>query len=225
MVNVNMKKLLIPVVCIGSLILLVCGAVVNAGNNCDTKGSGCNIRVFDAQKVLGGYYKIREIGDELAVKVEAAKKELQTMIDQSSKLRKELDELKAKSENPAVADEAKDKFKKEAEAKETELLQKEMEVNKFRNEADTQLFQMQQSRLMEQVDVIKKAVEEIAKAKNVVMVINKANQDIFYADDSLDLSDEILEKLNASAPKPDDKVDVSSTKANNNGVETVKAAK
>ncbi|MDR0351285.1 MAG: OmpH family outer membrane protein [Puniceicoccales bacterium] len=199
-----MKKILLPIFCVFSVVLLACGTMVGGsgtGSKMTSKVSDNGILVLDVQKVFDGYYKIEEIKKELTAKVDAAQKEFQAMIDQHMKLDKEVKDLNEKAQNPAIAAEAKDKFKKDAEAKEIELRQKMMEVAKFKNEADAQLNQLQQSKLMEQMEVIKGVVGEVSKEKGALVVFSKVGQDVVYADDSLDISDEILKKLNASAPK------------------------
>ncbi|MDR1458271.1 MAG: OmpH family outer membrane protein [Puniceicoccales bacterium] len=198
-----MKKFLLPIFCVFSVVLLACGAMVGGGGTAadvPSKISESGILILDIQKVLDEYYKIEEIKNKLTVKVEAARKELQAMVERHMKLDKEVKDLNEKAENPAIADEAKSRFKKEAEAKEAELYQNGMVLNKFKSEADDYLIQLQRDELSKQMEVIKKVVGEIASEKGAAVVLSKIDQNVVYSDDSLDISKETIKRLNASAP-------------------------
>ena len=83
--------------------------------------------------------------------------------------------------------------------RENEIIEKEAELNKFKNDKfgrEGELFQKRQELIQPIQEKIYNAIEEIAKIKNYAFVFDKGgNLSILYSDPKYDISDEVLDEV------------------------------
>jgi outer membrane protein len=103
------------------------------------------------------------------------------------------------AQNPSLNEQGKATARRTFEVKLTELRQLDAEVQRKARDAEASLRQRQQQTLANIFDAVKPVVEKIAKDKSVDLVLNGGtfNPDVvLFADKSLDITDEVLKKLN-----------------------------
>ena len=150
----------------------------------------------DMQKVLEEYKDAQAARTAMEEAVKSADNELKEMYDAIVALNKEIDELNEKAENAALLDDAREKFKKEAEDKTEVLHEKEGEFMRFRQDVSKKFSDKQQKDMQEQDKAIKKAAAEIAKSKKADIILNKFPSTL-YIDDSLDITQLLIDRLNS----------------------------
>jgi Skp family chaperone for outer membrane proteins len=180
----NMKKL-------ASVLLSSCVCVASA---CAWPGSP-KILSVDVQRVFDNFEKAKSAQAAYGEAVSAADKELRNVYEEVMKINDEVRELQSKADNNALTDVARNKFRAEASAKTDDLRKKDMEFGQLRQDLNKKLTDRRQSEIAEQSKDLEKAVAEIAKDKKADLVLNKFTAAI-YVDDSLDISDLVISKLN-----------------------------
>jgi Skp family chaperone for outer membrane proteins len=160
------------------------------------------IGFISSQKLIGDYWKVKELNEKLTADVNAAQKELLSMASELGKAAKEQQELNEKSNNPALNEEAKKKLKAEAESKFLALKQKENAINDFKTNSERRIMEMKQTEGDKITDIIKKTIEAVARAEEYTLIVDKDNPAILFSDGSSEITDKVLEKLNATQPKP-----------------------
>ncbi|MDR3274364.1 MAG: OmpH family outer membrane protein [Puniceicoccales bacterium] len=157
--------------------------------------SSAKILSVDVQKVFDNFEKAKTIQGAYNEAVTVADKELRGMYEEVVKINDEVKDLQSKSDNSALTDTARSKFKVEVSTKTEELRKKDMEFGQLRQDLNKKLTDRRQSEIAEQVKELEAAVTEIAKEKKADIVINKLTAAI-YVDESLDISDLVIAKLN-----------------------------
>jgi Skp family chaperone for outer membrane proteins len=161
-----------------------------------------DIAIVRTSKIQSEYYRVKEVNDILEKNIDAVKKELASMVSDFDKTRKEYQELVDKSENPALTEEAKKKLKAEAEDKLIALKQKENAIRDFQTNSEKRISKMASDEGAKIVTTIRQKIETIAKALGIPCVLDSDAPGILYAADGLDITDRIIEALNADQPKP-----------------------
>jgi Skp family chaperone for outer membrane proteins len=160
------------------------------------------IGFVSSQKLISDYWKVKELNEKLTIHINAAQKELLSMASDFEKVAKEHQELNEKSNNPALNEEAKKKLKAEAEGKLIALKQKENAIGDFKTNSERRIMEMKQAERDKITDIIKKTIETVARAEEYTAILDKANPAILFADESSEITDKVLEKLNVTQPKP-----------------------
>lgn len=159
----------------------------------------------DVQKVFENFEKAKSAQAAYSESVAAADKELREMYESIMKMNDEIKELQAKADNTALTESARNKFKNEANTKMEDMRKKDIEFGQLRQDLNKKLTERRQNEIADQSKDLEAAVAEIAKEKKVDVVLNKLTAAI-YVNDSLDISDLVIAKLN-------DKVVVETQKA------------
>jgi Skp family chaperone for outer membrane proteins len=157
--------------------------------------SSTKIFSVDVQKVFDNFEKAKTAQAAYGEAVSVADKELHEMYEEVMRTNDEVKDLQAKADNPALTDTARSKFKAEVTAKTEELRKKDFEFGQLRQDLNKKLIEHRQSEIAEQSKDLEVVVAEIAKEKKADVVINKFTAAI-YVDDSLDISDLVIAKLN-----------------------------
>jgi Skp family chaperone for outer membrane proteins len=161
----------------------------------DTFAAAQKIFSVDIRKVLENYEDAKATKVTYEESLAAADKELKEMYDSAMKLQEEIGALHEKAENTALIDSAREKFKQEAAEKFETLRIKEEEIIQFRQDFNRRVVQRRNQELLEQMQKIENATATIAKSKKADIVLNK-NPGTLYVDDSLDISQLVIDKLN-----------------------------
>ncbi|MDR2436430.1 MAG: OmpH family outer membrane protein [Puniceicoccales bacterium] len=157
--------------------------------------SSTKIFSVDVQKVFESFEKAKAAQEAYNEAVSAADRELREMYEEIVKANDEVKDLQAKADNTALTDAARSKFKAEATTKTEELRKKDLEFGQLRQDLNRRLIERRQGEIADQSKDLEAAVAEIAKEKKADLVINKFTAAI-YVDDSLDISDLVIAKLN-----------------------------
>ncbi|MGB0370965.1 MAG: OmpH family outer membrane protein [Opitutales bacterium] len=152
------------------------------------------------------YYEVKDALEKFQSSIDAVDKELQQMATEMQPQREKLQELVAKSRNPALTEEA----QKEAEA---EAIQLDQEVRKMQQELGQFQQQQRQTLGLRRNEIRKQFVEEIrgvvsqyAESMGAELVVNIAPEGgnvggIIFVADAFDKTQEVLAILNADAPE------------------------
>jgi Skp family chaperone for outer membrane proteins len=154
---------------------------------------------IDVQKVMDNYEVAKASLAAFSADEASASKDLKEMYDAMMKLQEEISELNEKAENTSLVDSAREKFKNEANEKGEVLRVKNTEFLQFRRDIATKLGERRQKELEDQIKSTEIVTAEIAKARKADAVINKACT--MYVDDSLDITQLVVDKLNANVKK------------------------
>jgi Skp family chaperone for outer membrane proteins len=180
-----MKKLI-------SILLSSCALVTSAAA---WPGSS-KILSVDVQKVFDNFEKAKKVQAAYNEAVAAADKELREVYDEVMKINEEIKDLQAKADNGALTDTARNKFRADAAAKTEDLKKKDLEFSQLRQDLNKRFTERRQGEVAEQVKDLEVAVAEVAKEKKADVVLNKFTSAV-YVDESLDISDLVIAKLNS----------------------------
>ncbi|MDR2420430.1 MAG: OmpH family outer membrane protein [Puniceicoccales bacterium] len=157
---------------------------------------------FDANRVMQGYDTAKSRDEELKALADSLQKDGQKKMEELIAGREEIQKLAEKIDNPALADEARDKMKTEAEKLIEALQEKEVNFHQWQEEAESRLRDMRTQMLSKTIEEIKIIVSEIAIAKGALLVVNRTNPDILYAASTTDISEKTILRLNQRYPAP-----------------------
>ncbi|MDR2720779.1 MAG: OmpH family outer membrane protein [Puniceicoccales bacterium] len=160
--------------------------------------SSTKILSVDVQKVFDNFEKAKAAQAAYNEAVSVADKELREIYDEIVKINDEVKDLQAKADNAALTDTARSKFKAEAMTKTEELRKKDLEFGQLRQDLNKRLIERRQGEIADQSKDLEVVVAEIDKEKKADLVLNKFTSAI-YVDDSLDISDLVIAKLNGKS--------------------------
>lgn len=154
--------------------------------------------IVDMQKLYQDYWKAAEARDKLQSSVETAQAQIEEMLEDRNNLQEALTTLNEQLQSDAIAEAAREELTSQAQERLEELRQKNMDIQQFRQRSQTTLQQRQQGIVQLHFNEIREVVEDIAVSKGADLVLNSAGVAIIYADDSYDITQEVLDQLNAS---------------------------
>lgn len=156
------------------------------------------VMTVNMEELYENYSKAQDASEKFKSSVQSAEDEVRTMIEEGRELFKELQELEEKINNPGTAEEAKEGLIAELEEKQNVVRKKEAEVNQYREKTQRTLQQRRQSIVKLHLDEIKKVVSQVAQENGADMVLNSNPNSaaVIYFDDSFDMTEEVLTKLN-----------------------------
>ena len=137
----------------------------------------------------------------------AAKKEFDDRIDTLKKSMEEITKLNAQIEKPELSKDAKDAVLKERETKVAEARNLDKEVNDFKGTRERQLQEQFLRMRKDIIDDIMKVVTARVSSAGYDLVFDKSGLSmgqipvVVYSRDDMDFSKDIIDKLNANAPK------------------------
>ena len=149
----------------------------------------------DVPKVFENYQAATEARKEFGESWAGVEKELKEMYDGIVKLQEEIATLREKSEDSVLVASAREKLKAEVEDRLQTLHNKEEEFLEFRQNVTRKYAERRNREAIQFTDAIVKATTEVAKSKKADIVINKV-QGTIYVDDSLDITQLVIDKLN-----------------------------
>jgi Skp family chaperone for outer membrane proteins len=193
-----MKKLLI----VGLLSAGLAGFALAAA------GADLKIATIDLRKAFDSYYKT--IQTSVAIKQESSEvyKEHLQMLDSAKKHEEEWRKLIDKANDQSLSSEERDKSKRAAADKYTELETDKQSINQFDQMARTRLEEKERQRVEEIVKEIQGVVQAKAKAAGYSKVFDSSAVSVnlvqtpmlLYTDGQDDMTEAIIKELNAAAP-------------------------
>jgi len=178
---------------------LICAAIPSGA--ADQK-----IGTIDLRKVFDKYYKT--IQSTVSLKQEAGEmeKERGQMIADEKKHEEEWRKLIDKANDQAVSAEERDKSKKAAEQKYSELESDKQAITEFDRVATSRLGEKERQRRDAIVAEIRNLLNADAKAAGYTMVVDSSGESanmtpvLLYSNGQNDLTDTLIKELNATAP-------------------------
>ncbi|MEO0794912.1 MAG: OmpH family outer membrane protein [Verrucomicrobiota bacterium] len=158
------------------------------------------ILTVDVAKLYENYWKAAEAEEKFKSSIENAQQEIQTMIQEGMSMTEKLQALQAEANQPAISEERKAEIGQQLQKDILAIQQKEAEVNQFRQQTDRQLQQRRQAITELHISEIREVVTEVAQSKSADMVLNTQGLAVVYSKDSMDITDEVIVKLNANKP-------------------------
>jgi outer membrane protein len=186
------------------LTLLLAGAFVAAAPLAHAQ---MKVGTVDMNRVFTEYYKTKDAEAKLNEQRAAAKKEFDDRIDTLKKSMEEITKLNAQIEKPELSKDAKDAVLKERETKVAEARNLDKEVNDFKGTRERQLQEQFLRMRKDIIDDIMKVVTARVSSAGYDLVFDKSGLSmgqipvVVYSRDDMDFSKDIIDKLNANAPK------------------------
>lgn len=171
----------------------------------------CKFATVSSIKIGNQYTKVADLQKELeknAIEIEATLKKL---AEEYETLQKEYLQLAQNDKKETLTEEAKKEHEKILQNKLTILKEKEQNFTSIRNESEQKLIAIRDEGSKDIALTIKATTKEIANKESVMFVIDSDNPSVFYANDSLDITDKVLKKLNDDAAALKAKTTVVST--------------
>ncbi|MDR1435158.1 MAG: OmpH family outer membrane protein [Puniceicoccales bacterium] len=199
-----MKKLVIFMGALGSglMCLLAFDSTAKKDNSvAETAKFSQEIGIVHSLKITGEYYRIRKLNETLSSEFNAAQKELLSMANEFQKMGGEYEKLLEESQNPALTEEAKKKRKVQADEKLEILRQKELAIRDFKTNSENRITKTKMDEGSKISTMIKQKMKDVAKEKGISLLFDADNPVLFYAADSLDVTDSVIAVLNADQPK------------------------
>ena len=169
----------------------------------------------DLRKVFDGYWKKKQAEAALKERQTDMEKEDRNMVDDYKKAKDEYQSLLASANDQAVSTEERDKRKSGAEEKLRRMKEMEESIATYERQARTTIGEQSQRMRSNILTEIRNVVNAKAKAGNFSLIIDTAAESInntpifLYTNNENDITDAVLQQLNATAPadalKADDK--------------------
>ena len=127
--------------------------------------------------------------------------ELEIFRDELEKIVKELKEMEEKLKNPNIESSS---LKTQYQEKVKKAKEKQDDMVAYDKRAKATIAQRQRNLLVEHLEDIREAVNKVAAAKGLDLVVNSSETQlgVFYAKDKLDITQDVIVTLNASGAKP-----------------------
>lgn len=171
-----------------------------------TASAQVKVATLDLQKVFDGYWKTKQISDNLQGQGKEYEEQREKLVQQYQKLNEEFRVLREAIEDPAASELGKEKRTKEADTKLAEIRELEQSINDYDNTTRTQITETQNRMKKNIVREIRETVAGIARKENYNMVLDIAalartdTPIVLYHDGSADITEKVLTQMNAGAP-------------------------
>lgn len=164
------------------------------------------LATVDMKRIFDSYFKTKQAEQQIKDRATDSDKVYKGMVEDYQKANEEYRKLVEGSNDQAVSAEERDKRKKNAESKLTEIQDIEKQVKQFQAQARTTLGELEKRMREGIVKDIRDAVNTKAKSGNFNMVFDLSAQTVYqtpyllYTSGQPDLTEDIIKELNASAP-------------------------
>jgi outer membrane protein len=161
------------------------------------------IATIDLQKVFDGYWKTKQISDNLQSQGKDYQTHREKLIQQYQAVNEEYRKLRESATEGAISNSEREKRAKEADTKLAEVRGVEKNINEYDATTRSQIAETQARMKKNIVRDIREKIAQIAKKDGLSMVIDTAAEArtetpiILYSDGSNDLTDKVLSLLNA----------------------------
>lgn len=200
----NLLRRLVP----GLLLVSLLGGSAMAQNRLAT---------IDLRKVFDGYWKKKQAEAALKDRQADMEKEDRNMVEDYKKAKDEYQSLLASANDQAVSTDERDKRKSAAEEKLRRMKEMEDTITQYERQARTTMGEQSQRMRSNILTEIRNVVNAKAKAANFSLVIDTAAESInntpifLYTNNENDITDAVLQQLNATAPADALKTDEKTT--------------
>ena len=153
-----------------------------------------SIAVVDEQKVLSEYVAFNQAREKVLASVAPIQEEIEKMQEEITNIIAEAREADATSNNPALDDDARDAARSKLIGYQTELQNKQVQLQQFSQQAQELGQNGQQQELIPLQQKAQDADKIIAEEEGIDLVLS--TNYIIYVVDELDISDKIIAELN-----------------------------
>ena len=164
------------------------------------------IAIVDLKKIFDGYWKTKQADVTLKEQAMEFQKEAKGIDEEYVVTKESYDKLVREANDQALSAEVRDAKKKEAEGKLLKIRELEQLFAQINRQAQTRMAD-DRNRIRERIlKEIRDVVQKKAKAAGYTMVLDSASESInqtpvlVYTDGNNNMTDELLEHLNLSAP-------------------------
>lgn len=189
-----LKKYLLPVFAMGVLAFNAASAEMT-------------VVTVSMQKLFDGYYKSAEANERLESIREQAVAEAQEKEKELQGMAEEIRAMQEDLQNPVLSEESKTDKQAELQAKAEEGRRKQQEFQQWQQQTMANLNERSQEIRNSLIEEIVKVVNDVAlKSHSADLVFDTSDilgsgvPTVLYADSDLDITDEVMTKLNADAP-------------------------
>lgn len=187
------------------------------------------VGVVDMARLFDAHYKTAEKNLVFQDEQERVKEEIQRLNDEGLALQEEAQGMAEQLNNPVLSDEAKAEIQGQARAKVEEMQRKQQEMNTLVANSSESLKQRIMNFRTLLMDEISQIATEVAQREGITMLFDKSGPSllgmpaVLYADDSLEITDDVLAEINKDRPEdaPDGPVDGPASSANTEDAPTV----
>jgi outer membrane protein len=167
----------------------------------------------DLRKIFDGYWKTKQADAALKDRAADMDKDFKTMVADYDKAKEDYQKLVASAADQAVSSDERAKRKQAAEDKLKSIKDTEDSLTEYRRTATAKLDEQKRRMRDNILGEIRNVLNAKAKAASYTLVIDTAAESangtpvVLYTDNSNDLTDAVLEQLNAAAPSDTGKTD------------------
>ncbi|MFP4165844.1 MAG: OmpH family outer membrane protein [Opitutales bacterium] len=154
------------------------------------------IATVDVQEVLNNYEAFQQAAEKVQGSVAPVEEEMQQMQENMQGLMEEGREAQDRSQNPSLGEEARSEAQARVQELQGELQKKQQQLQQFRQQAEQLAEQGREEELAPLQQKAVATVEKVAKEKGIDLVV--PTNGAIYSDDSLEITDSIIEALNKS---------------------------
>ncbi|HEX7653491.1 MAG TPA: OmpH family outer membrane protein [Verrucomicrobiae bacterium] len=159
------------------------------------------IASVDMKKLFNGYYKTKMAQAALDKEKTDLRKELQDMADSLKKAQADYKQTLDQANDQAISADERDKRKVAAQEKAKDVSSRQVAIEQYQRQAETQLQDKSQRMVGNLVKEIQEVVSNKAKAAGYDLVVNGGNPDSFvYVGANVDITASVLTQLNAGQP-------------------------
>lgn len=166
-----------------------------------------NVGVVDVQEVMAKYNKAIETKAGIDKSVEASRAAIAEREKEVNQLKADLESTIKRSQDPILNEAGKKALQSEAQVKQNALQQRFNEYQQFAQNAQATIQQRAAEMQNAVIADVKAQTDKLAKDKRLQLIIPKAIA--FYADATLDITEDVIKELNAAykstAPATGDK--------------------
>ncbi|MGA0407840.1 MAG: OmpH family outer membrane protein [Limisphaerales bacterium] len=163
------------------------------------------IATLDLQKVFDGYWKTKQISENLQGQGKEYEAQREKLVAQYQELNEAFRLLREAIDDPAASSAGKEKRTKEADAKLAEIREMEQTINDYDNTTRTQITETQNRMKQNIVREIRETVAGIARKEGYNMVLDTAalartdTPILLFHDGTADVTEKVLTQMNAGA--------------------------
>ena len=170
------------------------------------QGQNLNIVTVDMTRLYNEYYKTLEANERIKGSFEKAQEQVEGMVNEGQTLLEDYKSIIEMTQNDALTEEARLKGQTDAESMAQQLKDKEREIQQFRQNTQRSVQQRQQTYRDLFLDEIKGVVLEVSRERKGDLILDSSGitaigiPGVIYSDPSWDVTDLVLERINADAP-------------------------
>ncbi|GAB5558773.1 MAG: hypothetical protein SynsKO_04200 [Synoicihabitans sp.] len=164
------------------------------------------VGVVDMARLFDAHYKTAEKNLVFQDEQERVKAEIERLNGEGLALQEEAQSMAEQLNNPVLSDDAKAKIQQDAQAKVGEMQRKQQEMNALVTNSSDSLKQRIMNFRTLLMDEISQVAQDVAKRQGITMLFDKSGPSllgmpaVLFAEDSLEITDEVLAEINKNKP-------------------------